>query len=531
AWPALGLAGALAMAASGGPLMAASAGPATAWWFGLSTGHAGNLAVFYLGMAGFSVAWLGLGLQLRGDASRRPSPRRLLVVAALWTIPLLAGPVLFTRDVYSYAAQGTITHLGLNPYTYGPNVLQAFGHSPLVRAVAPVWRATPAPYGPVFLAVAGLVMGGAGGHLVAAVAGFKLLDLVGVGLIAWSVPRLARHLGADPALALWLGLLSPLVLLDFVAAGHNDALMVGLVVAGVTLAVEDHPVTGILLCSLAATVKVPALAGVAFIAVAWARRQPDPRDRAAVLAKAGAVAVGALVVITLATGLGWGWLSAGTLSTEGNVVTGITPTSAVGTAVATLLRLAGIGVGNAGAVAAFRVAGLVVGGVVGAVLVLRTRRDTMVISLAVAFLVVVVAGPVLWPWYLTWSVVLLAAHPAGQRSRVLVVVLAGYSFVVGPTGANLVSQSWSLPVAVAMVVAAVWAWRAGRPVEWPWRGPSGRPSGWLAKEPARGLQYGPGRLRGGPGRLRGGSDGGRSGPSAHTGLAGPSHDPHTVRQR
>ena len=47
------------------------------------------------------------------------------------------------------------------------------------------------------------------------------------------LPRLARHLGTDPGVALWLGALSPLALFSFVASGHNDALMVGLLVAGV----------------------------------------------------------------------------------------------------------------------------------------------------------------------------------------------------------------------------------------------------------------------------------------------------------
>ena len=68
-------------------------------------------------------------------------------------------------------------------------------------------------------------------------------------------------------MALWLGALSPLALFSFVSSGHNDALMVGLLVAGVTLAVEGRLLAGLVLCALAATVKLPAAAAVVFLAV------------------------------------------------------------------------------------------------------------------------------------------------------------------------------------------------------------------------------------------------------------------------
>ena len=56
-----------------------------------------------------------------------------------------------------------------------------------------------------------------------------------------------------------------------VAAGHNDVLMAGLLVAGVAVALEGRPLSGSAICALAATIKVPALVGAVFIAVAWAR--------------------------------------------------------------------------------------------------------------------------------------------------------------------------------------------------------------------------------------------------------------------
>ena len=102
------------------------------------------------------------------------------------------------------------------------------------------------------------------------------LELVGFVLVAIFVPRLARATGADPARALWLTALSPLVLLQLVAAGHNDLLMIGVMVAGVTLgARRAAPAGRSRVCTLAATIKIPAIAAVIFVAFAWARLEPN----------------------------------------------------------------------------------------------------------------------------------------------------------------------------------------------------------------------------------------------------------------
>ena len=74
---------------------------------------------------------------------------------------------------------------------------------------------------------------------------FRLIALTGVALMVVYLPRLAHAHGIDPPKAVWLALLNPLVLMHFVAGAHNDALMVGLMVAGLTLAVERHPIIGI----------------------------------------------------------------------------------------------------------------------------------------------------------------------------------------------------------------------------------------------------------------------------------------------
>ncbi|MCZ9342600.1 polyprenol phosphomannose-dependent alpha 1,6 mannosyltransferase MptB, partial [Streptomyces sp. TRM76130] len=94
-------------------------------------------------------------------------------------------------------------------YTYGPAHLGG----PLADEVAPLWRHTGAPYGPVFIGVSAVLSGLTRGELPAGVAGMRLVALAGVALMALALARLARRSGADPAAALWLGALNPLVLL------------------------------------------------------------------------------------------------------------------------------------------------------------------------------------------------------------------------------------------------------------------------------------------------------------------------------
>ena len=37
-----------------------------------------------------------------------------------WSVPLVLGAPLYSRDVYSYVAQGRMAQLGINPYLHGP---------------------------------------------------------------------------------------------------------------------------------------------------------------------------------------------------------------------------------------------------------------------------------------------------------------------------------------------------------------------------------------------------------------------------
>jgi alpha-1,6-mannosyltransferase len=425
-WACLGLAGSVLVALAGPHL---ADGPVR-WWFDPSLGA----AVLYAGIVALCVAWLAL-------ERLAVTTRELRIVGAAWCLPLLLTAPLFSQDAYSYLAQGTLVHLGIDPYRHAPAVLANVGQAHVLGAVDPFWRHTTAPYGPLFLWIVSGIVALAGSHLVLGVLLIRVLDLAGLVLLAMFTPRLARALGADAARATWW-VLSPLVLLELVAGTHNDLLMIGLVVAGVTFAIERRLLLGIGLCALAATIKLPAAAAIPFILVACADRRSWFRG----------VLLAAVVVLAVSviTGLGLGWISMTVFSTPDKVRLAITPATALGWTVAQVVPVGARGLESALAVVAF---GLSL--VLGAVLLWRSRRsrrESMVRNLGIALIAVAVCGPAAWPWYLTWGLVLLAACPRIQDSLALAVAGAATVFVVKADGI-LVFSLHTAPVFVVLYVA------------------------------------------------------------------------------
>jgi len=427
------------------------------WWYmpGAPTGRGHSLVLVYIGMAVLCGAWLALGRAV-------PSRRALLTIAAAWMAPLALAPPLFSRDVYSYLAQGLILHLGHSPYHTAPAALAGLGHRHVLDAVSPFWSHTTAPYGPLFLGLVSLITAAVGDHLVAGVLLTRALELAGAVLLAVYVPRLARSMGSDARRALWLALLSPLVTLELIVAGHNDLLMVGMLVAGVSYALDGRPVLGIAICALAATVKVPALAGVAFIAVAWGREEPGLRAQVSFIAAAALLTVAVLGVVTLVAGVGVDWLSTGLFSTPAKVRLAITPATGLGYTIASLLSDVGIGVSHRGLEGVFGVIAFGLTAITGAVLLYRVRIRRLVPWLGTFLLIAAAGGPAAWPWYFLWGLALLAALRAPQHSMGLALAICVSVFVVKPNGILALPLHTAPAVITVYLLVGAAVWQRGR---------------------------------------------------------------------
>jgi hypothetical protein len=359
-----------------------------------------SVLVVYAGLTMLLIAWWRIGARLgRPDA---PSRRALTITAACWAAPFAVTTPIFSGDVYSYLAQGAMTLSGLDPYRVGPAALGG----PLAANVPEIWQNTPAPYGPVFLGSAGSVVKVTGSGVWAGVVGMRLLAIVGVVLLLWSVPRLAEFCGVRPTSALWLGVLNPLVLLHLVGDAHNDALMLGLMIFGVTLALQRRPVVATTIITLAVLVKAPAVAALGFVIPIWADQLDGPARWIRAAQRVLAVAVVTALTVTAVGGTGFGWVR--TLDTPTHARTWMSITTDLGYVVGTLAHwVDGESVDEVRRV--FWLAGLVVAGVTAMFLVGYSRRMGPVLALGVCLAVLVIAGPVVHPWYLLWAVVPLAA--------------------------------------------------------------------------------------------------------------------------
>jgi hypothetical protein len=370
------------------------------------------------------VSWLGVGLlALSWWGSRRLGLRHQRMAALLWAVPLLVAPPRYSRDLFAYAGQGALVAAGRDPYAVGPGALPG----PLTAGVDEVWLDAPSPYGPLWLWLAGLVVRVTGEAVVPAVLGMRLLAVVGVGLIAWALGRVA----ADPGRALWLGVANPLVLLHLVAGGHNDALMVGLLLAGLALARRAVPVAA-LVVTLAALVKVPALAGLAYLPLLTTGRL-----RAAVVVPA--VAVATAVAVSVGSGLGWGWL--GSLDAGRARLSLLSPTTGLGTAV--------------GALEPVLVSGVVVAAVLCLVLLglAALGRVDPLLALGLTLLGVGVLLPVVQPWYLLWGTCVLAARVGPRAAAALGAGSLVLCLAIAPSGRHVVRPPlYGLPTLVAAAV-------------------------------------------------------------------------------
>ncbi|MGW5097124.1 polyprenol phosphomannose-dependent alpha 1,6 mannosyltransferase MptB [Streptomyces nodosus] len=363
-----------------------------------------GLVGVYFGVVLLIAAWALLGKVIRGPEP--PTTRALLMVLVVWAAPLLLAPPLFSRDVYSYLAQGAMVDAHIDVYAHGPARLGG----PLAGEVAPVWRDSAAPYGPVFLVIASALVGLTHGELPAGLLGMRLVALLGVALMAVALPGLARRCGADPAAALWLGALNPLVLLHLVAGAHNDAIMLGLLGVGLLASQGRLWLLGVVLVTLAALVKAPAALGL--LAVIALRRHAG-LVRATVMTTA--VALATTVLATAAAGTGYGWIAA--LKTPVSPHNW-SPTSLLGRVTGRLLQ--GLGSDLAPlATPVWHTAGLLATAATLLFIWLKLRPGP-VYALGLSLAAIAVLGPAIRPWYALWGLFLIAAASpsASVRHRV-----------------------------------------------------------------------------------------------------------------
>jgi alpha-1,6-mannosyltransferase len=411
-----------------------------------------SLTMTTVGAVMMALAWLMLGRFALGkrQMSRGELDRTLL----LWVLPLLIAPPMYSKDVYSYLAQSQISLEGLDPYRVGPASGLGLSHV-FTLSVPTLWRETPAPYGPLFLWIGRGISALTGENIVAAVLCHRIVELIGVGLVVWATPRLARRCGVAEVSALWLGAANPLLIMHLVAGVHNEALMLGLMLAGAEFALRgiDGPrllpaswrpgsdweplgmlIAGSILITLSSQVKLPSLLALGFVAMALAHRYGG-NLRALVLSGGamGALSLTVMAIVGWASGLGFGWIY--TLGTANVVRSWLSPPTLLALGTGQVGILLGLGDHTTAVLALTRFIGVLIITVLVAWLLVAVFRGRLhpVGGLGVALGICVLLFPVVQPWYLLWAIIPLAAWATRPGFRVAVIVITLVVGIFGPT--------------------------------------------------------------------------------------------------
>ncbi len=425
-------------------------------WMRYGHGLVLSSVLLWVGVTVMLTAWLWLGRRvLAGSASEYT----MVATTGFWLAPLLLSVPVFSRDTYSYLAQGALLRDGLDPYAVGP----IENPNPLLDNVSPIWTITTAPYGPAFIMIARLVTTLVGNHVIAGTMLLRLCMLPGLALLIWATPRLARHLGADAPIALWICVLNPLVIIHLMGGVHNEMLMVGLMTAGIALTFERHHVAGITLVAVGGRGQShgrdrAAVFGLGLDAPS-ARAARIPADAGLRNGRRGVsvlIFVAVFAVLSGVAGVGLGWLTA--LAGSVKIINWLT----IPTAAANLIHTVGglffpvnfyaraAGHARSSGSRSSRCRCRCCGGDSGTTTARRSPGS------AWAMVIVVLFVPGALPWYYTWPLAVVA--PLAQ-SRSAVAAIAGFStwimVIFKPDGAHGM-YSW-VHVLVATTCALI-AW-------------------------------------------------------------------------
>jgi len=412
-----------------------------------SVGLALSRSFVVVGTALLLQAWLVVGVDaLRG---RITGLRTMYITLTAWCLPLLVAPPLFSRDVYSYYMQGRLQLAGHNPYLSGVSLVPGWFRS----GVDPLWADAPTPYGPIFLQIEKTIAWISGDSSLLGAYLLRFVAVAGVAGMAWCIPRLARLHGINAVPALWLAVMNPMVIMHFVAGAHNDSLLIAAMCAALLLALRGYGNTALLVSALALGVKPVAIVLIPFVVLIVAGNGASVRAKAWIALRALAITTAVMLMTSAAVGVGpLGWI--GALSTPGSVRSWLSPSTAIGMMSGGFLQLLGLGNLSQFTITFCRSVGAISLGVTLVALILRPAGRSVTRGAALAFLLLVLLGPVAQPWYLLWAIPILAATGLTRHQvRICVCTIAAFTVHGLATWSATADTFLELSDGVAVLVA------------------------------------------------------------------------------
>ena len=261
------------------PQGAQSTGPFT--WLSKLVGFdaLSGSALIATGVLSTVMAIVGFLLMLREANRGTITLRTITILAVAYHVAVFLLPLLFSRDVYSYAFYGRIVGVyHQNPYVHTP---VEFAGDPLWPLVGPKWVDTPAVYGPLFTSLSGAIARAASSPSAQVVTYRLIAVLASLGTLAMTLITTERVRPDRVRFAAAAYGLNPIVLFLVVGSGHNDALVAFSIIGAVALLTSGRQMTAVAVLALGALVKATAVLPLIMVIV-WsvARRPKGERMRA-----------------------------------------------------------------------------------------------------------------------------------------------------------------------------------------------------------------------------------------------------------
>ena len=345
-------------------------------------------------LAAGGLYFVAVHIVFRHDLRGRAALFLVIVAAIAFRVTLLPLPPTLSNDLHRYVWEGRAQLADFNPYLYAPS-------HPAVEALrGPDYELIPGPevtaaYGPL---VELLFRGAA---LFGSQLAFKLASLIFDLASLLLVVLLLRQRGDPPVRALVYGW-CPLVVLEFAGGGHNDSLMIALLLLALWLHRRDSRAA-----SVAALTAATLSKWAAGIALPLFFRRSGWR----------AFPVSAAVAVVLSwpyLGAGWNLLAgAGTYAEKWRNNEGLYG-----------LLMAASGHEPVAL-------GLVLGVLAGLALYLAWLRAEPLRACYLLLATVLLLAPTVFPWYLTWLVPFLCFFPNPALLLWTTTVLLSYHVVIG----------------------------------------------------------------------------------------------------
>jgi hypothetical protein len=180
------------------------------------------------------------------------------------------------------------------------------------------------------------------------------------------------------------------------------------------------------------------------------------RRRTSLLLRSGLITVTVMGVLSLVSGLGWGWIA--NLGTPGTVRSWMAPATGVGLLISGSAHVVGIGVGLGGVLTLTRAIGLIAAAAVAFYCLRHRERLGVLGALGITMMTFVLLGPVVQPWYLTWGIIIVAPVVTGRMLYAVLGLSAIVPFIGLTGGSDLLNQLVHTdPLSMVLAVMVLWA--------------------------------------------------------------------------